>query len=230
MSTIVQYLLQRGNIVEWFPLLPTVTSIVVAFLAYFLGSLRERTVAIRNKQIDAMSELHSHGIDIEQFELTDEAGMSLNIVINKQSTKRNPSMNDDEKAQLGQYQKDLQNWRLNLYREENKARLWLNSRTVNIVGNYLILMMRCKHWERYGQGSLLEDQDFLFRLRSVFGNSERALEKVTIKNSQTKEPALLDVIQLSYLCQDVIRQRMRLEVLHPFLFRLKLLWERLCFR
>ena len=156
--------------------------------------------------------------------------MSLYIFINKQIKQTNTPMTDDEKKEIEEYQNELKNWRLKLYTEENKARLWLHNTTVHIVSNYLILIMRCKHWERYGQRSLIEDEEFLRRLRSVFGNTEKVLEKVTTKHSQTKEPSMLDVIQLSYLCQDVIRQRMRLEVLHPFMFRLKLLWERFRFR
>ena len=91
-------------------------------------------------------------------------------------------------------------------------------------------MMHCKHWEEFGQGLLIEDAEFLRHLKCIFGRififggAEHVLREITIRNSKTGEPRLVDCILLSDMCLEVIQRRVRLEVSCPFWFRLKSIW------
>ena len=106
-------------------------------------------------------------------------------------------------------------WRQDLYEEERRARLWLPRKTVDLVSKYFILMMHCKSWGEFRQeGSLIEDKIFLDCLRCIFVNTEDVLEdeKIVIRNSQTKQPRLVDCVYLSNKCLEVIQKRMNLDV------------------
>ena len=138
-------------------------------------------------------------------------------------TKDSSSLLADEEVD---YLSKLAQWRQDLLEEEDRARLWVDGRTVRIVGSYFLLMMHCKSWEKFGQGSLMEDAHFLRNLRLVFGRTNDVLKKVVIRHSKTREPILLDVVLLSDMCLKVIQRRVRLEVSAPLrYFAMSVVWR-----
>ena len=133
---------------------------------------------------------------------------------------RRGSMSDSEVDYLSR----LSKWRQDLHEEEDRARLWIDRRTVRLVSTYFILMMQCKSWEEFGQGNLIEDAYFRNRLRLIFGCTNGVLKKIIIRHSKTKHPRFVNCLLLSDMCLGVIQRRVRLEVSAPLCFRTMSLW------
>ena len=195
------------------------------FLVLATG-VRDRSTAVRTKQIEAMTRLHERVLEIERKEMSDGKSITLSVSVHGGSKKRNSLMSDEEVGYLS----SLEKWRQELLEEEDRAQLWIDRTTVYLVRSYFLLMMHCKHWEEFGQGILVEDADFLrylkdiFGRKFIFGSADHVLREVTIRNSKTGEPRLVNCVLLSDVCLEVIQRRVRLEVSCPFSFRLTSLW------
>ena len=136
-----------------------------------------------------------------------------------QGKQRTDFLSDEEMD----YQGKLAEWREKLHEEEYRARLWLDRETVSLVGAYFILMMLSKSWAELEAGVLIEDDQFLDRLRRIFGNRkvQSVLDSV-VKRDGAGQPRYLECDRLSVLCLGVIQRRMRLEVSSSrFMFRLR---------
>ena len=195
-------------------------------IGYLFGIVRDRSTAVRTKQIEAMTRLHERVLEIERKEMSDGKSITLSVSVHGGSKKRNSLMSDEEVSYLS----ILEHWRQELIEEEDRAQLWIDRSTVYLVKHYFLLIMHCKHWEEFGQGLLIEDADFLrylkciFGRKFIFGSAEHVLREITIRNSKTGEPRLVDCVLLSDMCLEVIQRRVRLEVSCPFWFRLKSPW------
>ena len=192
-------------------------------LGYVLGISRDRLSVIRSKKIEAITKLHERVLEIERKELSDGSSMTLAIVVEGGTKKRDDLLSDSEVDYLSR----LDKWRQDLHEEENRARLWIDRRTVRLVSAYFILMMQCKSWEEFGQGNIMEDEDFLKNLRLVFGCTNGVLKKIVIRNSKTGHPRLVNCLLLSDMCLSVIQRRVRLEISAPRRFRVMSVWWRL---
>ena len=211
---------------DWVKLLPLLSIVgatfTTAIIGYLFGISKDRSAAIRTKQIEAITQLHERVLEIERKELSDGKSITLTVSVHGGTNKPSGPMSDEEVNYLSK----LYQWRQELIEEEDRARLWIDRRTVSLVSNYFLLMMDCKHWEKFGQGLLIEDKCFLHYLRCIFGRTENILRKIIIENSKTGEPLRVNCVLLSDMCLKVIQQRVRLEVSSPFRFRLKSLWWR----
>ena len=209
--------------VDWIPLVIGFgVTIVAAIAGYFFAVLRERGTAIRAKKIEAITQLHDRALEIERQELSDGKSKTMMVSVDEGIQKRSSPLTDDEVD----YQERLGRWRQELHEEELRARLWIDRRTVALVSNYFLLMMQCKSWADFGQGSLIKDADFLHRLRAIFGRTGGTLEAIVIKHSKTGEPWLVNCLLLSDMCLDVIQRRVRLEVSSPVRYRVMSVWWR----
>ena len=195
-------------------------------IGYLFGIVRDRSTAVHTKQIEAMTRLHERVLEIERKEMSDGKSITLSVSVHGGSKKRNSLMCDEEVSYLS----SLGQWQQELLEEEDRAQLWMDRTTVYLVRSYFLLMMHCKHWEEFGQGILVEDADFLHYLKCIFGkklifgSAEHVLREITIRNSKTGEPRLVNCVLLSDMCLEVIQRRVRLEVSCPFWFGLKSLW------
>lgn len=208
---------------DWVSIVGTLfTAIGGYLLGYLFGISRDRSAAIRTKQIEAMTQLHERVLEIERKELSDGKSFTLAVSVHGGTKKRSGLLSDEE----FNYHSKLDQWRQELIEKEDRARLWIDRSTVSLVSNYFLLMMHCKHWEEDGQGLLTEDERFLHYLRCIFGRPKNILPKIIIEHSNTGEPWLVNCVLLSHMCLKVIQQRVRLEVSSPSRFRLKSLWWR----
>ncbi len=207
---------------DWGPLvIGAGMTIVGAIAGYILAVSRDRGTAIRTKKIEAISRLHDRVLEIEGKELSDGKSQTMMIPVDGGTRKSGP-LSDYEV----EYQSRLERWRQELHEEELRVRLWIDRRTVALVSNYFLLMMQCQSWADFGQGSLIEEAEFLRRLRSIFGRTGGTLEVIVIKHSKTGQSWLVDCLLLSDLCLDVIQRRVRLEVSSPVRYRAMSLWWR----
>ena len=104
-----------------------------------------------------------------------------------------------------QYDSEVYPWYENLRKEEDKARLWINVLTVDMISVYVLLMSHCRTWEHDGEGMLTEDPRFLDYMRCIFGGStSRIIGQVVIAHSGTGKPWCLNLIALSHLCLSAI--------------------------
>ena len=202
---------------NWINLASVLFALVIG---YILGTRRDRHFAILSKKIECVDRLHDRVLEIEKNELSDGTRLTLAVPVVGGAGKRNDPMTDIEIEYLSR----LQAWRQQLLEDEDRARLWISSRTVRIVSHYFLLMMHCKSWNDFGKGNLIEDPSFLYYLHSIFGSTRAVLKKVVIIHSTTGEPRILNCVSLSDMCLDVIQQRIRLEMSAPLLFRAMLLW------
>ena len=201
-----------------------VTLVLIGAIAgYILAVSRDRVSAIRSRKIETITKLHERVLEIERSELSDGKGMALAVAVEGGTKKRSGLMSDSDVDYLSR----LDKWRQDLLEEEDRARLWMDGRTVRLVSAYFLLMMQCRNWEECGQGNLIEDTDFLNRLRLIFGRAKGVLKKVVIRHSKTGNPRLVDCVVLSDMCLSVIQRRVRLEVSALFCFRAMSLWWRL---
>ena len=197
--------------------------LIGAIAGYIFAISRDRVSAIRSRKIEAITKLHERVLEIERSELSDGKSMALAVAVEGGTKKRSGLMSDSEVDYLSR----LDKWRQDLLEEEDRARLWMDRRTVRLVSAYFLLMMQCRSWEECGQGNLIEDTDFLNRLRLIFGRAKGVLKKVVIRHSKTGNPRLVDCVVLSDMCLSVIQRRVRLEVSALFCFRAMSLWWRL---
>lgn len=205
---------------EWKDMIPILTGVIGAFLGYAFGTFRDRSSTIRKKKIEAISRLHEFVLEIKKRELSDGETRTLHIRVEGGTSQQTDSKNQ---VQL-HYFSELTEWRSQLEIEEDRARLWIDRRTVDIVSKYFLLMMHCYNWERFGKGKLTEDKDFLRFLDVIFGKTKKILRKVIIIHSKTSEPWLLNCVLLSDMCLEVIQHRLSLEISSPFFFRVKSLF------
>ena len=187
---------------------------------YIFSISRDRVSAIRSKQIDAITKLHERVLEIEKHELSDRTSMAVAVAVEGGTKTRSGLMSDSEVDYLSR----LEKWRQELLEEEDRARLWIDRRTVRLVSAYFLLMMQCKSWEEFGQGNLVEDTTVLENMRLIFGRTEGVLKKVVIRHSKTGKSWLVNCVLLSDMCLSVIQRRVRLEVSAPLCFRAKSLW------
>lgn len=181
-----------------------------ALAGYFFGMAKDRSNVLHAKKMEAMTNLHEHVLKIENMELSDGESHTLAVHVDPVRRKEDDQLSN---AKLDYIHK-LEQWRAEIYEEERRARLWLSRETVDLVGHYFMLMMRCKSWQRLGNGSLVEDQSFLNCLIRIFGNTEDILadERIVTRYDHNKAPCLVDCIYLSNKCLEVIQKRMSLEV------------------
>ena len=176
-------------------------------LSGFVGYVVGRSHTLHVKKLEAMTKLYERVVEIEDMQLSDEKGYLL-INIDKTSDKDdNSPMNTEE---LG-YLITQSEWRRKMHGEERKARLWLSKETVDLVGQYFLLMMHCQHWQEFGKGNLLEDEHFLRYIGGVFGNTDDVLKDEEIIIGGVK-PLFVNRVDLSKKCIEVIQKRMSLEV------------------
>ena len=187
---------------------------------YVLAVSRDRVSAIRSKKIEAIAELHERVLEIERNELSDGRSMTMAIAVEGGTKQRSGLLSDSEVDYLSR----LGKWRQDLHEEEDRARLWIDRRTVRLVSVYFILMMQCKSWEEFGQANLIEDADFLTSLRFIFGRTNCVVKKIVIRHSKTGQPRLVDCLLLSDMCLSVIQRRVRLEISAPLCFRAMSVW------
>ena len=193
--------------------MPFATLIAGAVVGYLFGIMRDRSAVIRSKKIETIERLHERVLEIESMELSD--GKSFRLLVSVVGGKNASSeLLSDEEVE---YSVKQQKWRDQLREEERRARLWIDHRTVDIISNYFLLMMQCSSWDKFGQGSLVNSDEFLERLKNIFGNSEQVLKTIVITHSQTGEPRLVDLVLLSHLCLSVIQKRVKKEVSQPLL-------------
>ena len=190
---------------------------------YVLAVSRDRVSAIRSKKIEAIAKLHERVLEIERNELSDGRSMTMAIAVEGGTKQRSGLLSDSEVDYLSR----LGKWRQDLREEEDRARLWIDRRTVRLVSAYFILMMQCKSWEEFGQGNLIEEADFLTSLRLIFGRTNCVVKKIVIRHSKTGKPRLVDCLLLSDMCLSVIQRRVRLEISAPLCFRAMSVWWRL---
>gem|GEM_PF-1851650 len=199
------------------------SGIVGIILGYVLGISRDRLSAIRSKKIEAITKLHERVLEIERKELSDGRSMTLAIRVEGGTNRRDGLLDDSEVDYLSK----LEKWREDLHEEENRARLWIDRRIVRLVSAYFILMMQCQSWEEFGQGNIMEDEDFLKNLRLVFGSTNGVLKKIVKRHSKTGHPTVVNCLLLSDMCLSVIQRRVRLEISAPRRFRVMSVWWRL---
>ena len=202
---------------NWISLVAAVIALVIVYL---LGTRRDRTSAILSKRIQCVEKLHERVLEIEKKEMSDGTRLTLAVRVKGGARKNGKPMTDSE----FEHNSRLQAWRQKLLEDEDRARLWLSGRTVQLVSHYFLLMMHCKSWEHFGKGNLLHDPLFLKYLQSIFGSTRKVLKKVVHIRSDTGEPWILDCVRLSDMCLDVIQRRIRLEVSEPLLFRVISVW------
>ncbi len=194
--------------------------LVGGIVGFLFAVSRDRVSAIRSRKIEAIGRLHERVLEIERNELSDGKSMAMAVSVLGGTKKRSGLLEDEEVDYLSQ----LQKWRQELQEEENRARLWVDRRTVRLVSAYFILMMECKSWDEFGQGNLIEDENFLGCLRLIFGRKHGVLKKVVVTHSKTGQPRLVDCLLLSDMCLSVIQRRVRLELSAPIFFRAMSMW------
>ena len=213
-----QRLLTR-EIMEW---MKVIFMLIGGIAGYILALSRDRVSVIRSRKIKAVGKLHERVLEIERKELSDGKQQTLVVDVEGGIKQRSGLMSDSEVDYLS----ILSKWRQDLLEEEDRARLWIDRRTVRLVSAYFMLMMQCKSWEEFGQGNLIEDEDFLDRLRLIFARTNGILKRVVITHSQTGNPSLVNCVLLSDMCLSVIQRRVRLEVSAPLGFRALSMWWR----
>ena len=190
---------------------------------YIFGMTRDRLATIRAQQVAAITRLQEHVVEIAAKELFDGNNVKLTIGLQGGTSQRTRVSEE----QL-QYDSEVYPWYENLRKEEDKARLWINVLTVDMISVYVILMSHCRTWEHDGEGMLTEDPRFLDYMRCIFGGStSRIIGQVVIAHSGTGKPWCLNLIALSHLCLSAIQRRIRLEVKSPLCFRLAQFMEKL---
>ncbi len=205
--------------------MPFVTLIAGAVVGYLFGIMRDRSAVVRSKKIETIERLHERVLEIEKMELSDGKSSVLHVSVVGGKNASSELLSDEEVD----YSVKQQKWRDELREEERRARLWIDHRTVDIISNYFLLMMQCSSWDKFGQGNLVSDDDFLERLKNIFGSSERVLETIVITHSQTGKPRLVNLILLSHLCLNVIQKRVKMEVSQPlFHIAMSFLRNRFC--
>ena len=190
-------------------------------VGYLFGVMRDRSAAIRSKKIETIERLHERVLEIESKELSDGRRFSL-LVSEVAPENASSELLSDEEVE---YSEQQQKWRDELREEERKARLWIDHRTVDIISNYFLLMMQCGSWDKFGQESLVNDVQFLARLKNIFGNSKKVLKAIVITHSQTGEPEHVNPVLLSHLCLSVIQKRVKKEVSQPLFHMVVSFWE-----
>ncbi len=190
---------------------------------YILGITRDQLTTIRAQQVAVITRLQEHVVEIATKELFDGDNIKLTVGLEGgTSTKTRLSP-----GQL-QYDSEVYPWHENLRREEDRARLWINVLTVDMISVYGLLMSHCRNWEHDGKGVLTEDPRFLNYMRCIFGRStSKAIGQVVTTHSATRKPWCLNLIALSHLCLGAIQRRIRLEVKSPMCFRLEQFREKL---
>lgn len=182
---------------------------------YILGVTRDRLAAIRAKQVEAITHLQARVVEIAGKELFDGKNMRLTVAL-QGATGKGRRVSDEEL----EYDAQLAPWQEKLREEEDKARLWIDVQTVDMVTVYVLLMSHCSNWDRDGEGALTEDKRFLDYMRCVFGpGTGRAIRQVVI-NDRTGKPWCFNLLKLSHECLGAIQRRIRLEVKSPLRFRL----------
>lgn len=204
---------------DWISLFPS-ASLLLALLAYFLGTARDRLSSIRAKQIEAMTQLHEYILETAEMESFD--GETQHLLVSIQGKPKTKPLSN----QQVDYQNKLNAWRMKFYKECNRAKFWMNGKTVDLVQSYAFLMEICTNWAAYRQGDLLEYPLFRKYLTEIFGSEEveDVLKQTAVHGKY------LDIFRLSDMCLKIIRERIRLEISSPGRFRLKLLWERFRFQ
>ena len=206
----------------WDSLDPLMLLLVGGIVGYIFAISRDRLSAVRSRKIEAIAKLHERVLEIERNELSDGRNMTLAIGVHGSTKKREGLLSDSEVNYLSR----LEQWRRDLHEEEDRARLWIDRRTVRLVRAYFLLMMQCKSWDEFGQGNLIKDTEFLNNLRLIFGRKNGVLKKIVIRHTQTGDPRLVDCLLLSDMCLSVIQRRVRLEISAPTCFRAMSAWWR----
>ena len=130
-----------------------ITPILVGgVVGYLFAVARDRKSMIRSRKIEAIDSLHNRVLQIEKKELSDGKAFRLAVGIEGGSEPRTGSLSDWEV----QYQSKLGVWRRELREEENRASLWIDQRTVRLVGAYFFAHDAVQQlgtiWERKSVG------------------------------------------------------------------------------
>lgn len=201
---------------QYWPLL------VSGLIGYILGVTRDRLAAIRAKQVETISQLQARVVEIMRTELFDGRSMRLTVAL-QGGIRQHRRLSDEEVG----YDSEVSRWRETLQEEEDKARLWIDVQTIDMVSAYSLLASHCTTWDLFGQGNLTEDRRFRNYMRCIFGKqANQVLKEVTIED-RTGKPWLLNLIVLSHRCLSTIQRRIRLEVQSPLRSRLVQSMERL---
>lgn len=204
---------------DWMQYLPLLVS---GSIGYILGLTRDRLAAIRAKQVETITQLQAHVVEIARKELFDGRNMRLTVAL-QGGIRKDRHLSDEEVR----YDSEVSQWRETLREEEDKARLWIDVQTIDMISAYVLLTSHCTNWDLFGQGNLMEDKRFRNYMRCIFGAStNRVLKEVTIEN-RVGSPWHLNLIKLSHRCLSAIQRRIRLEVQSPLRFRLMHWLERL---
>ena len=176
------------------------------------------------KQVEAITHLHARVVEVARKELFNGINMTLTVSL-QGGTAENRPLSDEEM----EYDASLSQWREESREEEDKARLWIDVHTVDMVATYVLLTSHCSNWDRFGQGDLTQDRHFLNYMRCIFGSKDtnKTTREVVINNSTTGQPECLNLIRLSHQCLSAIQQRIRLEMESPLQFRLQQWVDRL---
>lgn len=201
---------------QYWPLL------VSGAIGYILGVTRDRLAVIRAKQVETISQLQARVVEIMRTELFDGKSMRLTIAL-QGGIRQNRSLSDEEV----EYDSEVSRWCETLREEEDKARLWIDEQTIDMVSVYTLLASHCTNWDRFGQGDLTKDRRFRNYMRCIFGKQANQVLKEVAIEDRTGKPWLLNLITLSHRCLSTIQRRIRLEVQSPLRFRLMQCVERL---
>ena len=203
---------------DWSSLLISApTAIIAAVLTYFFGLAKDRSNALHAKKIEVMVQLHEQVLKMDKMAFPD--GKSVLVDMEGGTEHQTGLLKDKEFNEFN----DFIIWKeKELISETDKARLWLHRRTVDIVGDYFILMLICATWKNIGKGLLIEDKELIYFLKNIFGNIKPVLNKVVRRHSKTGQPLHLYRDRLSNMCLEVVQQYMHLELsASNFRFRLK---------
>ena len=183
--------------------------VITLLIGYILAISRERLSTIYNEKIKVINQLHDKILKIERNELSDGKMVKIHICVHVPETKDNSNLSIEQVK----YQNKLMQWRNELYDEQRRAQLWIDPLVTDLITKYMFLMMKCKHWEEFGNGSILKDEEFIHYLKFIFQNEKKIINDKTIIDSLHGKPWLLNTHALSQACFRVIQNKIRQEIL-----------------
>ena len=185
-------------------------SIIGGAVGYVLATKRDRLATVRAQRVAVITDLHARVVKIARKQLSDGLRMMLAASV-EGGTAHVGSLSDEEV----EYQAALCRWSESLKEAEDKARLWIDGQTVDMVSVYGLLIGYCADWDRFGNGLLTEDQRFCRYMRCMFGyGADSMLHRVLIGDT----PHHVDLIALSRECLGAIQRRIHCEVNSPLRF------------
>ena len=193
--------------------------IIGGLVGYVLATKRDRSATVRTQRVAVIADLHASVVKIARKQLSDGLTIMLAASI-EGGTAHVGSLSDEEV----EYQAALCRWSESLKEAEDKARLWLDGQTVDMVSVYGLLIGHCAHWGRFGNGLLTDDGHFCRYMRCMFGYGADSMVRRVLMGDT---PHHVDLIALSRECLGAIQRRIRCEMNSPFRFSLLQLRESL---